>query len=386
MRKIAYLFYRDEPELRFPEFSEPWKRSKLKDICNIQDGTHSTPKYTEEGIPFFSVDTIINNIPPKFISKEEHEKLIKRCFPKKGDILLSRITGGILGYSKLVDWDYEFSIYVSLALLSSIKINPKYLNQYLKTEHYRKDFFSKSLLIAVPPKINLNDLAKTKVKYPSLEEQDKIANFLDFIDKKIELLEKKYEKYISFKKYLMNFIFSEEYMFKMHEYKTFKLGEISKINTGKKDVKDKKDNGKYPFFVRSEKIEKIDSYSFDGEAILIPGDGKIGEVYHYINGKFDYHQRVYKISNFNEHTNGKYVFYYLQKFFLKHALKNTAKATVDSLRLKTLTNMKIELPSMEQQIKIVKILSLADKIINLLEKDLENIKEFKKALVQKMFV
>ena len=48
--------------------------------------------------------------------------------------------------------------------------------------------------------------------------------------------------------------------------------------------------------------------------------------------------------------------------------------------------MKIELPSMEQQIKIVKILSLADKIINLLEKDLENIKEFKKALVQKMFV
>ena len=74
---------REEPELRFPEFSEPLKRNKLEDICNIQDGTHSTPNYTDEGIPFFSVETITSNAEPKFISVEEHEKLIKRCQPKK---------------------------------------------------------------------------------------------------------------------------------------------------------------------------------------------------------------------------------------------------------------------------------------------------------------
>ena len=92
-----------------------------------------------------------------------------------------------------------------------------------------------------------------------------------------------------------------------------------------KDVKDKKDDGKYPFFFFFEKIERIDSYSFDGEAILIPGDGKIGEVYHYINGKFDYHQRVYKISNFHNDVFGKYIYYYLEKNFLRQAMKKYCK-------------------------------------------------------------
>ena len=65
------------------------------------------------------------------------------------------------------------------------------------------------------------------------------------------------------------------------------------------------ENGIYPFYVRSERIERINSYSFDGEAILTPGDGDIGGIFHYINGKFDFHQRVYKYSNLKNY-NGKY--------------------------------------------------------------------------------
>ena len=110
-------------KLRF-DYSDEWKICKLKDICNIQDGTHSTPNYVDEGVPFYSVETITNNVPPKFISKDEHEKLIKRCKPQFGDILITRI--GTLAKSKIIDWNEEFSIYVSLALLSSIKINSNY--------------------------------------------------------------------------------------------------------------------------------------------------------------------------------------------------------------------------------------------------------------------
>ena len=153
-----------------------------------------------------------------------------------------------------------------------------------------------------------------------------------------------------------------------------------------RSVKDKKDDGKYLFFVRSEKVERIDSYSFDGEAILIPGDGKIGEVYHYINGKFDFHQRVYKISDFKIDIHGKYIYYYLEKNFLKQAMKNTAKATVDSLRLDTLTKMPIEVPSLEEQIKIANTLSIADEKISLIENDVNIMKDFKKGLLQQMFV
>ena len=170
------------PKLRFKEFSEEWKKVKLSEICEVQDGTHSTPNYVDEGVPFYSVETITSDAPPKFISSKEHQKLIKICEPKFGDILLTRI--GTLAKLKIFDWSYEFSIYVSLALLSSIKINNGFLNQYLNTEIYQKEFLKRSLLLAVPQKINLKDLNETIIKYPSKNEQKIISKFFNAIDKK----------------------------------------------------------------------------------------------------------------------------------------------------------------------------------------------------------
>ena len=79
-----------------------------------------------------------------------------------------------------------------------------------------------------------------------------------------------------------------------------RLRTLASIATGGKDTVDRRDSGKYPFFVRSQTVERIDSWSFDGEAVLTAGDGvDVGKVFHYVNGKFDYHQRVYKFSDFN---------------------------------------------------------------------------------------
>ena len=71
------------------------------------------------------------------------------------------------------------------------------------------------------------------------------------------------------------------------------IGEICNLTTGNKDTQNKVDDGEYPFFVRSQTVERINSFSYDGEAILTSGDGVgVGKNYHYINGKFDFHQRV----------------------------------------------------------------------------------------------
>jgi len=212
---------------------------------------------------------------------------------------------------------------------------------------------------------------------------------MKFIGNVLYFMEKKYKYYNKFKKFLLQNLFNDKYSnnkFKdlFAEFEFIKMGDLSDIQTGNKDLKDKKEDGKYPFFVRSEKIEHIDSYSFDGEAILIPGDGRIGEIYHYINGKFDYHQRVYKISNF-KNVNGKYVYYYLEENFLKEAKRNTAKATVDSLRLSTITDMKIKIPPINIQNRIVDLLSLIDSNSSLLEREIELNKEFKHSLLSKMF-
>ena len=179
---------------------------KLREIAIVNDGTHFTPEYKETGIPFFSVETVVNNIEPKYISQEEHEKLIKRCQPKNGDILLTRI--GTLAKSKLVDWGYDFSIYVSLALIKPKKsINSSYLNQYFKTNIYKRDFLSKSLLLATPMKINVADLKSTIVQVPCLKEQEKISNFLSVIDRKIRQLDNELNNNKQFKKGLLQQIF-----------------------------------------------------------------------------------------------------------------------------------------------------------------------------------
>ena len=242
-----------------------------------------------------------------------------------------------------------------------------------------------------PPNLSPKEINSLKTNIPSLPEQEKIANFLSSVDTKIEKLEKKKELLEKYKKGMMQKLFSQKLRFKDEngndypEWEGKKLGSVSDIRTGKKDLIDKVDDGIYPFFVRSKKIENIDTYSFDGEAILIPGDGQIGQVYHYINGKFDYHQRVYKISNFTM-SKGIYVYYYLQKKFLKYALENTSKATVDSLRLPIIKEFKIKLPSLPEQEKIANFLSSIDRKLELVEEELEKNKEFKKGLLQQMFV
>ena len=118
------------------------------------------------------------------------------------------------------------------------------------------------------------------------------------------------------------------------DWEVKKLGDLANIGTGKKDTQDKVEDGKYPFFVRSQIVERINSYSFDGEAILTAGDGVgVGKVFHYINGKFDYHQRVYKLSDFKEGTSGRYIYEYFKKNFIREVTKYTAKTSVDSVRM-----------------------------------------------------
>jgi len=143
------------------------------------------------------------------------------------------------------------------------------------------------------------------------------------------------------------------------------LGEISNIKTGASDAQDAVVDGEYPFFVRSENVEQSNKYLFDGEAILIPGEGRLGDIYHYVNGKFDYHQRVYKISDFSGNVSGLFILYTMQKTFKQHAMIHTVKATVDSLRLPMLTGFEMLIPTKEEQAVIGNFFRTLDELIKL---------------------
>jgi len=129
---------------------------------------------------------------------------------------------------------------------------------------------------------------------------------------------------------------------------------LAHIKTGGRDTVDRIDDGPYPFYVRSQTVERIDTFSFDGEAVLTAGDGAgVGKVFHYVNGKFEYHQRVYKFSNFQQ-IRGKFFFHYFRSSLRFEALDASAKSTVDSLRLPLLQNFPTVLPPTAEQDEIVK--------------------------------
>lgn len=138
------------------------------------------------------------------------------------------------------------------------------------------------------------------------------------------------------------------------EWRVKKLRYLCKITTGEKDTENKEDDGKYPFFVRSQKIERISSYSFDGEGILTAGDGVgVCKVWHYINGRFDFHQRVYLMYDFKD-ISGKFLYYYMQQNFIHDVLRQSAKSTVDSLRRNMFLDFQVALPdNIDEQDAIV---------------------------------
>lgn len=135
-----------------------------------------------------------------------------------------------------------------------------------------------------------------------------------------------------------------------------KLKELAEIGTGSSDKKDADMNGKYPFFVRSKNIEKHNAFEFDEEAIIIPGEGGIGDIFHYIKGKYALHQRVYRIHFTCDSINVKFAYYYLFAHFKSFIMKKAVSATVTSIRKPMIEDFFLPVPPIEVQEEIVRIL------------------------------
>ncbi len=161
---------------------------------------------------------------------------------------------------------------------------------------------------------------------------------------------------------------------------------IAHITTGSKNTQDRVEDGQYPFFVRSQTIERINSYSFDGEAVLTAGDGVgTGKVFHYINGKFDVHQRVYQISNFIKGINGFFFFLYFSNYFYNRIMQMTAKSSVDSVRRNMIAHMLIPLPSNEAEQRIIaEVVRDQDELIGALDKLIAKKRDIKQAAMQQL--
>lgn len=173
--------FKDSVVGRIPE---KWRIDQLGKISTqIVDGTHFTPTYVDNGIPFLRVTDIQNNGEMNFdrvkkIPEHEHKFLSKRCKPEFGDVLYSK--NGTVGIPRLVDWHTECSIFVSLCLIKPIKslVEPAYLTEILQSFYVQKQIRIRAKLMTVS-NLHLEEIREFCIPLPNLEEQYKIMKIIN---------------------------------------------------------------------------------------------------------------------------------------------------------------------------------------------------------------
>lgn len=179
-------------QLKIPD---QWEIKKIQQIClQVTDGVHKTPEYQDKGIPFVSVNNLASGkldfSKCEFVSKKDHQEMIKRCHPQKDDILLSKV--GTLGIADVIKVDFEFSIFVQLALLKPDKsqILPTFLKYLLTSHHVNKRIHAYAAGTTLQY-IGVQSIEELSLPIPKNKEQQKIASILSNVDSQIESLESK---------------------------------------------------------------------------------------------------------------------------------------------------------------------------------------------------
>ena len=380
------------PELRFPGFEGEWEEKKLGEVAKIYDGTHQTPKYTNEGIKFLSVENIKTLNSSKYISEEAFEKEFK-IRPEFGDILMTRI--GDIGTPNIVSSNEKFAYYVSLALLKTKNLNSYFLKNLILSSSIQNELWRKTLHVAFPKKINKNEIGKIKINYPKKQEQQKIGQFFSKLDRQIELEEQKLELLQQQKKGYMQKIFSQELRFKDEngedypEWEERRFADIFKFhNKLRKPIKENlRVKGSYPYYGATGIIDYVDDFIFDGNYLLIGEDGaniitRSAPLVYLVNGKFWVNNHAHILSPLN----GNIQYLYQVAELVNYEKYNTGTAQ-PKLNIQNLKIISVVISTnLEEQQKIGSFLSKLDRQIDLEEQKLELLQQRKKALLKLMFV
>ena len=373
-----------KPRIRFKGFSDAWEQRKLGDITQIimgqsPDGSTYSDFPTDYILVQGNADLENGWVKPRIWTTQ------KTKYAVAGDLIMSvRAPAGSMGKT-------AYNVVLGRGV-AAIKGN-EFIFQVL-TKMDLEGFWKKLSAGSTFESLNSDNIINANINLPSNLEQDKIGSIFENIDNLITLHQRKYDKLVAVKKALLEKMFPADgetvpkIRFKgfSDAWEQRKAKELCNIGTGKSNTQDQVEDGTYPFYIRSDIPVKSNKYLYDCEAVITIGDGNIGRVFHYVNGKFDLHQRCYKMTDFQDIW-GKYFYYFFSTRFYERAMKMTAKATVDSVRLEMISEMDILKPmQIAEQREIAEFFTNLDNLITLHQRQLEKLKNIKSALLEKMFV
>lgn len=409
---MKYEEYKDCSVEWIGEVPSHWEVCRLKNYSKIVLGKMlmSTPpkgeeaKYTSEkylksrNVGWMDIYDNYDDLEDMWFN--EYEKSIYQL--QLNDIVMNE--GGDIG--KLGIWkNSEFPCYIQNSInkiTANRNIIPFYL-QYLLFAIAKTNYFWSIVNPISIAHLTKEKLSNTPILVPPLSEQQAIATYLDEKCEKINTAIEVQKKKIELLEELKYSIITDAVTKGLNPKAPMKdsgvewIGEVPEhweimrsrflcqIQTGDKDTINRVEDGQYPFYVRSPKVERINSYSFDGEAVLMAGDGVgAGKVFHYANCKFDYHQRVYNLHKF-KNICGLYYFYYISNQFKYIIEEGGAKNTVDSVRLNMIQDFWVTIPPIQEQQAIIahieKEVAKIDNQISKANRRIELLEELKQSII-----
>ena len=391
------------PKLRFPGFTEDWEQRKLEDVCNVYDGTHQTPRYTNSGVMFVSVENIETLESNKYITEEDFKSEFK-VFPEYGDILLTRI--GDVGSANVILDEIKRAYYVSLALLKPKDINSLFLLALLSSSSVQSEIWRRTLHIAFPKKINKNEINKVIVNQPSIPEQKKIGKLFFSLDQTITLHQRKLEHLNLKKKALLQKLFPKngerypelrfpgftdaweqrkaDYIFKSVTDKGYpelpvlsasqELGMVYREQNGIDIQHNKKNEASYKRVLPGQFV--IHLRSFQG-----------GFAYSEVEGITSPAYTVMSFKNSNEQYGLFWKHIFKSEIFIKR-LETITYGIRDgrSISFSDFKSLILQYPSFSEQKMIGDSIAIIERGITLHQRKLEHLQLQKKALLQQMFV
>lgn len=366
-----------------------WQQVKLGDIGVFSKGVGiSKEQLSEKGlnaVRYGELYTKHNFQIKKIYSFIDKEVALESKEIKKGDILFagSGETIDEIGKSAAYMLDEKAFAGGDTIIFRPKNSNSLFLSYFLNIGEARKKLRELGQGQSVVH-IYKSDIEKLELHLPPLSEQNRIVSVLETWDKAIEKLSKKIEVKKQIKKGLMQDLLTGKKRLKgfSDKWEVILLGDVCKIKTGKKDVNQGNPSGIYPFFTCAKDHTYSDDYSFDTEAILIAGNGEVGNCQYY-KGKFEAYQRTYVLSDFTKDVH--YLFAYLNYFFQNTIDSQKQMGAMPYIKLGMLQEYEIRIPKLkEEQTAIAKIINTADNEIQALEKKLHIIKDQKKYLLNNL--
>lgn len=399
------------PELRFSGFDENWDNPLLSEITSeVTYGLTVRPEYIPNGIPLISAREIRTGVikydeAPK-ISDADYNKLSNKAKPKKGDLFLTKT--GTIGFSAVVEDDVKAAITQNIAIIrpkDKEQVNVHFLLHQVKTSSFQKKILSKVNQSTIMD-LQLGDIKKTEVWLPKIEEQQKIADFLGSVDAWLDNLRQQKTAFETYKRGMMQKLFTQQVSFKDDSGKDFPswtkqtlgdhIQEKSERNKTYKTELALSVSNKHGFVIQEQHFNNYRVASKDtsnyklvrrGDFAFNPSRINVGSIALLIEHDLGIVSPMYVVFSTNEDLNSRYLLYYTSTHHFSHLVKTGLSGSVrDSLSFEALASFELLLPSVAEQQKIADFLIALDQTITAKAEEITQVEQWKKGLMQKMFV